>query len=144
MGVRTDDENRAGHDVRLHTSHAMAGDAGCIAEARHLATDFLRQAGAFHDVPVSSRAVDLTQLVVSELVTNALKYAPGPVLMDLRISDGTVEVTVWDSDPTVPAAREADPGRIGQHGLEIVMRITEHLSVQRESVGKRVTARLLL
>ncbi|MEV0126692.1 ATP-binding protein [Streptomyces sp. NPDC050703] len=144
MGVRTDDENRAGHDVRLHASHAMAGDAGCIAEARHFATDFLREAGAVHDVPVSSRAMDLTQLVVSELVTNALKYAPGPVLMDLRVSDGSVEVAVWDSDPTVPAAREADPGRIGQHGLEIVTRIAEHLSVRRESVGKRVTARLLL
>ncbi|WP_369214025.1 ATP-binding protein [Streptomyces flavofungini] len=144
MGVGTDDKSRAGQGARLRASRALAGDDGCIAEARHFATSFLDQARTGHEVSVSARAQDLTQLVVSELVTNALKYAPGPVLMDLRIDDGTVEVAVWDSDPTVPAARESDPGRIGQHGLEIVMRITDHLSVQRESVGKRITARLPL
>jgi anti-sigma regulatory factor (Ser/Thr protein kinase) len=144
MGVGTEDKNCAGQDARPQASHALVGDDGCIAEARHLAMAFLSRARTVHDVSVSSRAMDLTQLVVSELVTNALKYAPGPVLMDLRVVDGMVEVTVWDSDPTVPAAREADPGRIGQHGLEIVTRITEHLSVRREPVGKRITALLSL
>jgi anti-sigma regulatory factor (Ser/Thr protein kinase) len=88
--------------------------------------------------------MDLTQLVVSELVTNARKYAPGPVLMELRVTADTVDVTVWDSDPTVPTARTADPGRIGQHGLEIVAAVTEELSIQQESVGKRITARIAL
>ncbi|MFI5681274.1 hypothetical protein [Streptomyces cellulosae] len=35
--------------------------------------------------------MDLNQLVVSELVTNARKYAPGPVLMELRIAGSLVE-----------------------------------------------------
>jgi hypothetical protein len=46
--------------------------------------------------------------VVSELVTNARKYAPGPVLMELRVSGAVVEVVVWDSDPVLPVARAAD------------------------------------
>lgn len=127
---------------RIETTVALEGDSLCIAEARHLATDFLSQAQAEHGLPVTERAMGLTQLVVSELVTNALKYAPGPVLLDLRILGGTLEVAVWDSDPILPVARAADPGRVGQHGLEIVMAICEGFEVQSEPVGKHVTARI--
>ncbi|MFC8194637.1 ATP-binding protein [Streptomyces sp. NPDC060006] len=129
---------------RIQTTVALEGDSFCIAEARHLAADFLARAQSVHGLPVTARAVDLTQLVVSELVTNALKYAPGPVLLDLRIVGGTLEVVVWDSDPVLPVARAADPGRVGQHGLEIVMAICEGFEVQREPVGKHITARLAL
>ncbi|GGW58628.1 hypothetical protein GCM10010503_39640 [Streptomyces lucensis JCM 4490] len=82
--------------------------------------------------------------MVSELVTNARKYAPGPVLLDLRITDGAVEVVVWDSDPQLPIARAADVGRVGQHGLEIVMAIAQSFEAHREAVGKRITARITL
>jgi anti-sigma regulatory factor (Ser/Thr protein kinase) len=128
----------------MRAGYALDGDDGCIADARHHAIAFLDQACADHQLPVSSRARDLTQLVVSELVTNALKYAPGPVLMELRINAHTVDVVVWDSDPAVPAARAADPGRIGQHGLEIVKAVTEDLFTEQEPVGKRITARIAL
>ncbi|MET9503920.1 ATP-binding protein [Streptomyces sp. NPDC006622] len=131
-------------DHPLHAGFALGGDDGCIAEARHHAVAFLEQARGGHQLEVSARAMDLTQLVVSELVTNARKYAPGPVLMELRVVDASVEVVVWDSDPTVPAARAADPGRIGQHGLEIVKAVAEDLTVRQEGVGKRITARIAL
>ncbi|MFF4518050.1 ATP-binding protein [Streptomyces mirabilis] len=128
----------------MRAGYALEGDDGCIAEARHHAVAFLDQAHADHHLPVSARARDLTQLVVSELVTNALKYAPGPVLMELRITARAVDVVLWDSEPTVPAARAADPDRIGQHGLEIVKAVTEDLFTEQEPVGKRITARLAL
>jgi hypothetical protein len=51
--------------------------------------------------------------VVSELVASAHKYALGPCLLDLEISECTVEVSVWDTDPTLPAAQSPDPGRVG-------------------------------
>ena len=47
---------------------------------------------------------------------------------------------MWDSDPTMPAARAADPNRVGQHGLEIVKAVAEDFAVQRAPVGKRITA----
>ncbi|WP_371664788.1 ATP-binding protein [Streptomyces sp. NBC_00280] len=128
----------------MRAGYALDGDDGCIADARHHALGFLDRACTDHRLPVSERARDLTQLVVSELVTNALKYAPGPVLMELRINALAVDVVVWDSDPIVPAARAADPGRIGQHGLEIVKAVTEDLFTEREPVGKRITARIAL
>jgi anti-sigma regulatory factor (Ser/Thr protein kinase) len=124
--------------------YALDGDSGCIAEARHHAIAFLEQAHADHHLKVSPRTRELTQLVVSELVTNALKYAPGPVLMELRLTDQVVDVVVWDSDPMVPAARAADPDRIGQHGLEIVQAVTAELLVEQQPVGKRITARIAL
>ncbi|MFI1213329.1 ATP-binding protein [Streptomyces sp. NPDC020802] len=123
---------------------ALDGDGSVIAEARHRAAGFLARVQAEHGLPVSARAMDLTQLVVSELVTNARKYAPGPVLMELRIVGAAVEVVVWDSDPVLPVARAADVGRVGQHGLEIVMAVAQAFAVQRETVGKRITARLAL
>ncbi len=128
----------------VQTTAALDGDGADIAQARHLTAEFLTRVQTEHGLPVSQRAMDLTQLVVSELVTNARKYAPGPVLLDLRVTGDTVEVMVWDSDPVLPMARAADAGRVGQHGLEIVMAVAQGFEAQREPVGKRVTARIAL
>ncbi|TDT29196.1 anti-sigma regulatory factor (Ser/Thr protein kinase) [Streptomyces sp. BK208] len=127
----------------LRTSVALEGTAG-IAEARRTADAFLDRARSEHGVFVAQRARDLTRLVVSELVTNAHKYAPGPALMDLHLHDGTVEVAVWDSGPALPIARAADAGRVGQHGLEIVMAVAQGFEARREPVGKRIIVRLSL
>jgi anti-sigma regulatory factor (Ser/Thr protein kinase) len=131
-------------DTVMQTSVALDGDGADIAHARRMAAGFLVRVQAKHGLPVSQRALDLTQLIVSELVTNARKYAPGPTLLDLRIVGDLVEIEVWDSDPTLPIARAADAGRVGQHGLEIVMAVAQGFEAQREPVGKRITARLAL
>ncbi|MFF4872003.1 ATP-binding protein [Streptomyces sp. SID5770] len=147
MGPHGDSDSRAhpppdGYLTRA--GYALDGGPGCISDARHHATAFLDDARAAHHLTVSERARDLTELVVSELVTNALKYAPGPVLMELCVSTESVDVVVWDSDPTVPAALAFDPGRIGRHGMEIVRAVTTGLFVEQEPIGKRITARIAL
>ncbi|MEU0221277.1 ATP-binding protein [Streptomyces sp. NPDC006265] len=123
---------------------ALEGGGTDIARARRLAAAFLAHCQSEYGLMVSQRGLDLTQLVVSELVTNALKYAPGPVLMDLRMDGEAVKVTVWDSDPVLPRARAADAGRVGQHGLEIVMAVAQGFEARKEPVGKRITARIAL
>ncbi|MEU6474419.1 ATP-binding protein [Streptomyces massasporeus] len=128
----------------MRVGYALDGDDSCIADARRHAAAFLDRASAEQHLPVSARARDLTALVVSELVTNTRKYAPGPVLLELRVTARVVEISVWDSDPTMPAALAADPSRVGQHGLEIVKAVTEYFAVRREAVGKRITARIPL
>ncbi|MGV9249349.1 ATP-binding protein [Streptomyces sp. NPDC003710] len=115
-----------------------------IAVARDLARSFLTDVQAVHGLPVSGRAMGMVQLVVSELVTNARKYAPGPCLLTLEINGGAIEVTVWDSNPTPPAILAPDPTRIGQHGLEIVMAVGQSFAIHREPVGKRITTAIVL
>ncbi|MFI1407723.1 MULTISPECIES: ATP-binding protein [Streptomyces] len=111
-----------------------------IAEARDMARDFLTSVQAVHGLPVSGRAMGMVQLAVSELVTNARKYAPGPCLLDLEIVEGAVEISVWDSSTTLPSIEAADPERIGRHGLEITMAVSQTFCAHREPVGKRITA----
>nr|WP_310723352.1 ATP-binding protein [Streptomyces sp. N2A] len=145
MGFHADGDGCRALDGHLmRAGYALDGDDGCIADARHYAMAFLDQAHANHQLSVPARVRDLVQLVVSELVTNSRKYAPGPILMELRINAASVDVVVWDSDPTVPSARATDPGRIGQHGLEIVKAVTAALVIAQEPVGKRITARIAL
>ncbi|MFC8176197.1 ATP-binding protein [Streptomyces sp. NPDC057325] len=128
----------------MRAGYAFDGDTGCIADTRHHAAAFLETARAVHRLTVSGRVRDLTVLVVGELVTNVLKYAPGPVLMELRATAEVMDVVVWDGDPTLPTLRTAGPGRAGQHAVEIVKVVTEPLFVEQEPVGKRITARIAL
>lgn len=143
-GVRdTADRHRAVARSPRHTA-AFDGEPGTIAEARQVTRTFLTRVQAEYGIPVSSRLIGDTQLVVSELVTNARKYAPGPCLLDLRLLPGSVEITVWDSAPALPIARAPEPGRIGQHGIEIILALCEGFDVRREPVGKRIKVRLAL
>ncbi|MGV9358893.1 hypothetical protein ACWDPC_35935, partial [Streptomyces misionensis] len=64
--------------------------------------------------------------------------------LDLRITGGLIEISVRDSDPALPVARAAEPSRVGQHGLEIVLAVAETFEARREGTGKRVTARVAL
>ncbi|MEV7072545.1 ATP-binding protein [Streptomyces sp. NPDC091972] len=137
-------------DCTEHAAHprragfALTGDEGCIARARRHAADFLSRLRDRQGLGVSASTVGTVQLIVSELVTNALKYAPGPVRMELRVTGAGVEVVVEDSNPALPAAHPTDPDRVGRHGLEIVRAVTEELDIQRLAPGKRITARIAL
>ncbi|MFJ3582820.1 ATP-binding protein [Streptomyces sp. NPDC090127] len=115
-----------------------------IAAARVTARDFMVELQVVHGLPVSQRALGTVQLVVSELVTNARKYAPGPCLLTLEVVGGAVEVTVWDSSTAMPLILAPDPARIGQHGLEIVMAVCRSFEMHREPVGKRITTAVVL
>lgn len=138
------DENEDRPLARRPILSALAFEGGePIAEARSAARRFLTDVQAVHGIPVSDRATGTVQMAVSELVTNAYKYAPGPCLLDLEVSEGTVQISVWDTDTTLPACL-ADPGRVGQHGLEIVMAVCQSFEVRREPVGKRVRAAIVL
>ncbi|MFC9131351.1 ATP-binding protein [Streptomyces sp. NPDC057099] len=115
-----------------------------IADARHAARRFMTDVEAVHGLHVSDRATGVVELVVSELVTNAFKYAPGPCQLDLEVSDDAVAISVWDTDPTLPRACRADPGRVGRHGLEVARAVCRSLEISHEPVGKRVTAAVVL
>lgn len=118
------------------------GSGGTIAAARDATAAFLRRTGA-HPGPGSAH--DIPLLVVSELVTNAVTHAPGPLVLELRLAGDVLEIRVYDSHPTRSVERRPrDPERIGGHGLEIVAAVCEHVATEPTPRGKRVVARLRL
>ncbi|MFD6433116.1 ATP-binding protein [Streptomyces venezuelae] len=59
--------------------------------------------------------VDVAELLTSELVTNAYRHSAGPAALRLR---GTADpyglrVSVWDTNPHIPAPFDKPPGRRG-------------------------------
>ncbi|MEU1037862.1 ATP-binding protein [Streptomyces sp. NPDC005907] len=123
---------------------AYDGATSCIGAARRFATAYLHRIHTEQRTPLTRRAVGTAQLVVSELVTNACRYAPGPLRLDLRHLRHSLEITVWDTAAALPTAHAPDPSRIGRHGLEIVLAVCAHYDVQPTSGGKRTTAVLAL
>ncbi|MFJ4776367.1 ATP-binding protein [Streptomyces sp. NPDC088762] len=144
MDQAVEGEGRHLMSGRLPMVSAAFEDGQAIADGRGLALSFLADVQAVHGLPVSEQVMGTVELVVSELVTNARKYAPGPYLLALEACEGAVEVTVWDSEPTLPAVQASDPLRIGRHGLEIVMAVSRSFEVHREPVGKRIKAAVAL
>ncbi|MEU5286708.1 ATP-binding protein [Streptomyces sp. CA-278952] len=145
MYDRTEQERRkAAGTSTMRGSAAYEMASGEVARARGFVRDFLSRAQALHGESVSARAVDVAQLVVSELATNVCKYAPGPCLLDLETDGSMLGITMWDSGSVLPAASPADPTRVGQHGLELVLMVCQSFEIRREPVGKRVRVQLSL
>ncbi|QIB48756.1 ATP-binding protein [Streptomyces aureoverticillatus] len=68
---------------------------------------------------------DVTVLLVSELVTNSLRYASGPIVVRLVRQAGplgTLLVEVSDPVPDPPRERAAAPDDEGGRGIQLVAR----------------------
>ncbi|MET8413171.1 ATP-binding protein [Streptomyces sp. NPDC005195] len=133
-----------GASAPLEASLALDGDGSRIAQARHLVAAFLGKAKDHCGSPIAVATVEIAQLIVSELVTNARKYAPGPALLQLRIHGPMLHVELWDSSPVIPAHDAPDPERIGRHGLEIVTALAHAVTMEHTPLGKRIIADLAL
>ena len=120
------------------------GRPGTIGAARDFASAYLRRLQGEHGVPVTGLLTEDVRLVVSELVTNAAKYAPGPCLLDLEVVGGMLRITLWDTEAALPVASRADALRVGCHGLEIVLVVCRRFEVERQAGGKRVQVDLAL
>ncbi|MFJ9736263.1 ATP-binding protein [Streptomyces sp. NPDC101171] len=120
--------------------HSRTWDCGapCIAEARDAVGALLERA---RPAP-GRRAVQDAQLVASELVTNAVKHAPGPCALRLELTPdaAALSITVVDTSPDLPRQPPPDPGRVGGHGLLLVNMLSGGLEVTPLPRGKRVTA----
>jgi anti-sigma regulatory factor (Ser/Thr protein kinase) len=68
---------------------------------------------------------DTAALLTSELVTNAIRHAPGPVLLAVACRHGRLVVSVSDTDPRPPQARRARARAIGGRGLALVDLLAE-------------------
>jgi anti-sigma regulatory factor (Ser/Thr protein kinase) len=101
---------------------APAVDAS-VPQARHAVRDLLYRQG----VPVCDDLVHGLLLIVSELVTNAVRHAAllSPMLaVEVAVGAEWVRVSVEDNHPYRPTALEADHCQTGGRGLLLVSEVT--------------------
>jgi anti-sigma regulatory factor (Ser/Thr protein kinase) len=123
-----------------HVRADFDGRPGSIARARDAADAFLTTLAGTAP-PTRERSHSDVLLVVSELVTNAVRHAPGPLTLCLSFTAGQVQVTVRDSDPTPPRPRQADLNSgAGGFGWAIVERVADRLGVHPLPDGKEIHA----
>jgi anti-sigma regulatory factor (Ser/Thr protein kinase) len=94
-----------------------------------------------HGPALSAAARGDILLVVSELVTNALRHAGGVTGLRIVFRDGTVEITVQDASPEWPAERgHAGDWTPGGFGWPLVRRLAEVTVTALGDDGKLVRA----
>ncbi|WP_405783876.1 ATP-binding protein [Streptomyces sp. NBC_00859] len=94
-----------------------------VPQARHAVRDLL----ARQQVPVGGETVQGLLLIVSELVTNAVRHAAllsPEVAVEVAVGSSWIRVSVEDNHPYRPKALEADQGQTGGRGLMLVREIT--------------------
>ncbi|MEU6803622.1 ATP-binding protein [Streptomyces neyagawaensis] len=138
------DEQGTDEHITLRSSATWATGAAHAADARRLLRTLLAHAPHTGRTPVPTSLARDAELVVSELVTNALRHAPGPCGLVLRLSGDALAITVWDTSPTHPTTRDGDRYRVGGHGLRLVHMVSDHVAVTPHGRGKQITAHLRL
>ncbi|MFZ3559612.1 SpoIIE family protein phosphatase [Streptomyces sp. BH055] len=81
--------------------------------------------------------VDTTELLVSELVTNALRYGEGDIRLRLLL-DRTLVCEVWDAGLVQPRRRRARDTDEGGRGLQLVGLLSAAWGSRRTPRGKTV------
>ncbi|MET7766568.1 ATP-binding protein [Streptomyces sp. NPDC005336] len=95
-----------------------------VPQARHAVRDLL----IHQRVPAHDDLVENLLLIVSELVTNAVRHAAllsPEIAVEVSIGQDWVRVAVEDNHPYRPVALMADQGRTGGRGLLLVQVLAE-------------------
>ncbi|MFJ4980306.1 SpoIIE family protein phosphatase [Streptomyces coeruleorubidus] len=111
----------------------LAFDPVIVSQARKHATDQLMAWGL-------DNAVFITELVVSELVTNAIRYGQPPIQLRLIHTDSTLICEVFDSSSTSPHLRRARTFDEGGRGLLLVAQLSERWGTRHATTGKTIWA----
>ncbi|MFG2994842.1 ATP-binding protein [Streptomyces sp. NPDC048257] len=105
--------------------------AGRARDATHL---FLHSVGD-QGYPVLPAAVDAAVLVVTELVTNAVRHTDGPCSLDLALHGGLLDIDVTDTSSEPPVTRLPHLNGSGGWGWILVRHIAREVRVLPTSTG---------
>ncbi|MFH8446039.1 ATP-binding protein [Streptomyces sp. NPDC018026] len=79
------------------------------------------------------------ELVVSELLTNAVEHGHDEMTLGVTLSGSALEITVTDHGPATESGSSSDPDEHGR-GLAIVAAIAQDLSIDKTPGGWRAVA----
>lgn len=115
-------------DVEQVATWDVPADPAAVAEVR---TDVVRQLSAWG----LEDTAFVTELVVSELVTNAVRYGAAPIRLRL-IRDRALICEVADGSNTAPHLRRARVFDEGGRGLLLVAQLTQRWGTRQTTSGK--------
>ncbi|MGW0707935.1 SpoIIE family protein phosphatase [Streptomyces sp. NPDC002643] len=115
----------------------LPSDPAVVSEARRRVCDRLAGWG------LNDETAFITELVVSELVTNAIRYATGPIRLRL-IKEQTLTCEVSDGSTISPHLRRARLSDEGGRGLLLVAQLTERWGTRYTRTGKTIWAEQLI
>jgi anti-sigma regulatory factor (Ser/Thr protein kinase) len=104
-------------------------------DAALLARRFARAQCAGHTPPT---LVEDVELVVSELVTNAMRHGRGQITMHLEVAADRVVVGVQDQGAGQPSPREPDATDVNGRGLALVAILATEWGVRPAPAGGKV------
>ncbi|MFI1996181.1 ATP-binding protein [Actinoplanes sp. NPDC020271] len=85
--------------------------------------------------------LDAAAVVVSELVTNAVRHGGGCIALHVEAHDQQVVVSVADGSSVVP--RRRDPDDVGGRGIALIEALADGWTVHNHEGGKQVRVTLL-
>jgi serine phosphatase RsbU (regulator of sigma subunit)/anti-sigma regulatory factor (Ser/Thr protein kinase) len=102
-----------------------------VRQARHLLRDPLKRWDLEDLLPV-------TELLVSELVTNAIRYAKGDIELRVIHEPESVVCEVHDTSPALPRVLQVDKDAENGRGLHVVAQLATRWGARRNHTGKVV------
>ncbi|WP_330336552.1 ATP-binding protein [Streptomyces sp. NBC_00557] len=125
--------------TRARTRAVLGRRSDAAAHARGASRTFLDGLRS----PVCEKTASAVELVVSELVTNAVRHARGDLcVLELEDAPDAVSVAVRDGDPAPPRPRTPDFTGSGGFGLLMVGRLADEVTVESAARGKTIRARV--
>ncbi|MEV5978327.1 ATP-binding protein [Streptomyces sp. NPDC052114] len=113
--------------------YTLPQEPASAGRARKLTSAFLarahRHTGAGPVAEVDSERADDAMLVVSELVSNAVRHAHGACRLRVAVAGDRVTVEVYDASPVRPRLLAASGEREHGRGLAMVHQLAHRLEV---------------
>jgi serine phosphatase RsbU (regulator of sigma subunit) len=113
-----------------HATWTLGRELTSVSQARTLIREPMERWGLEDMIPV-------TELLVSELVTNALRYSPGPVTLRI-VREGALVCEVGDNSAALPRLRQAGQDEENGRGLQVVSQFAQRWGARRTRTGKVV------
>ncbi|WP_443068720.1 ATP-binding protein [Streptomyces sp. NBC_01361] len=86
---------------------------------------------------------DTAELLVSELVTNALRHTRGPLRLNLQVRGSRLRCEVEDTDPVGPVRRVVDTDAEGGRGTELLDLLADAWGSTCTATGKTTWCEML-
>jgi anti-sigma regulatory factor (Ser/Thr protein kinase) len=124
------------NDPLAEVRETLAAEGGSCARARQL----VREAATTWSLPEDLS--DDAQLVVTELVSNGIDHAKGPLDLTVRRMDGGMYIEVRDRSVALPRLRPVDPTSARGRGMQLVDALSVRWGTSPDGTGKSVWAEL--